>query len=140
MGNPSVNRSGIGIAAVVPPDAPRNGRDLAREYLILLAAAGELEGRQLARFVAAVTERLDAGEATHGDRWRSMGAHRLLAEVREEAADIGGWGVLADQALDREGDQAARQALAEAIEAGALACTAIDRALDSLRREADAAK
>jgi hypothetical protein len=44
--------------------------------------------------------RLAAGERAYGDRWTELGVERLLAELSEEAADLGAWSVLALQALE----------------------------------------
>lgn len=46
--------------------------------------------------------RLEAGERAYGHRWTEVGLPTLLAELLEEAADLGAWGVLALQALEAE--------------------------------------
>lgn len=44
--------------------------------------------------------RLAAGDHAYGDRWARRELAELLAELSEEAADLGAWGVLALQALE----------------------------------------
>lgn len=92
----------------------------------LLEAAGEHRDD----FIADAVARLRAGERTFGDRWTTLGLERLLAEVSEEAADIGGWGALAGEQLARENlDERDRDRvaalLATAIEAAVCAHAAI---------------
>lgn len=70
------------------------GRDLEREAELLAAAAPE------GGWAAHVRQRLALGEREYRDRWRERGALALVLEALEEAADLGGWGVLAQQALD----------------------------------------
>jgi hypothetical protein len=72
-------------------------RDLDREQRFLRDAA---RGRE--PFVEHATARLDVGEEPYGDSWAWIGIRRHLAELAEEAADLGSWAALADQALDRE--------------------------------------
>lgn len=46
--------------------------------------------------------RLAAGERAYGDdRWATVTLDELLGELSEEAADIGAWGALALEALER---------------------------------------
>jgi hypothetical protein len=79
--------------------------------------------------------RLDAGAADYGDRWVTTSIEKLISELAEEAADLGGWGVLALQALARsdlggqERDEIATNVLA-AIAFGARA----HREMTSARR------
>jgi hypothetical protein len=75
----------------------QNSRDLEREQRFLREAA---RGHQ--PFVDQATARLEAGEEPFGDSWAWIGIRRHLAELLEEAADVGSWAALADQALDRE--------------------------------------
>ncbi|MCW2951030.1 MAG: hypothetical protein JWQ48_200 [Conexibacter sp.] len=51
-------------------------------------------------FVAHARDRLEMGEALYGARWATAGIAQLLAELAEEAADLGAWSALALQALD----------------------------------------
>ncbi|WP_249021056.1 hypothetical protein [Conexibacter sp. S30A1] len=53
-------------------------------------------------FVEQALARLDAGQAEYGDSWAWIGVRRHVAELAEEAADLGAWSALADQALDHE--------------------------------------
>ena len=72
-------------------------RDLAREHRLLTDAA-----RGHAAFVTQAEQRLEAGDETFGDSWQWIGIHKHLTELLEEAADLGAWAALADQALDHE--------------------------------------
>jgi hypothetical protein len=72
-------------------------RDLDREQRFLHNAARGHEP-----FIEHATARLDVGEEPYGDSWAWIGIRRHLAELAEEAADLGSWAALADQALDRE--------------------------------------
>ena len=72
-------------------------RDLEREKRFLRDAA-----RGHDPFVQHALDRLEAGEEPFGDSWAWIGIRKHLAELAEEAADVGGWAALADQALDRE--------------------------------------
>jgi hypothetical protein len=72
-------------------------RDSFRERRFLAeAACGHLA------FVEQAAQRLDTGQATYGDSWQWIGVRRHLAELIEEACDLGAWAVLCDQALDQE--------------------------------------
>jgi len=51
-------------------------------------------------FAVQASERLERGEMLFGDGWRERGIAELVRELLEEAADIGAWGALADQAVD----------------------------------------
>jgi hypothetical protein len=73
-------------------------RDHDREWAFLASTGRGSDGA----FFRQATSRLDAGQDQYGDRWASVGVRRLLAEMLEEAADLGGWGALALQALDRD--------------------------------------
>jgi hypothetical protein len=84
----------------------RRRRDRDRE-LCWLANAEEIGHRidaaarnALPVWTAAATFRLEVGAAEYGDTWHERGALALVREAMEEAADLGGWAVLADQALD----------------------------------------
>jgi hypothetical protein len=72
-------------------------RDQAREQRFLRDAA-----RGHDPFSDHAAARLDAGEDTYGDSWVWVGIRRHLDELLEEAADLGSWAALAEQALDRE--------------------------------------
>jgi hypothetical protein len=72
-------------------------RDPGREQRFLRDAARHHE--PYAEHAAA---RLEAGEEPFGDSWAWIGIRRHLAELLEEAADVGAWATLAEQALDRE--------------------------------------
>ena len=74
-------------------------RDQQREQTFLRDAARGHEA-----FVQHATARLDAGEEPYGDSWAWIGIGRHVRELAEEAADLGAWAALADQALDREHD------------------------------------
>jgi hypothetical protein len=50
-------------------------------------------------FAVHAQERLRDGQRLYGDRWADESMATLLTELREEAADLGAWGVLALQAL-----------------------------------------
>lgn len=62
--------------------------------------AADFSGRTV--FADHALTRLAAGEREYGNQWRQLGARRLVAEMLEEAADLGGWGVLALQSIDPE--------------------------------------
>ena len=80
------------------------GRDSFRERRFLAeAACGH------AAFVTQALTRLDAGQAEYGDSWAWIGTRRLLAELTEEAADLGAWSALADQALDLDAGLSSEQ-------------------------------
>jgi hypothetical protein len=72
-----------------------SSRDQSRELAFLAAA-----GRGHEPFVTQVRARLEEGEPEFGDSWCWIGIRRHLAELLEEAADLGAWSALADQALD----------------------------------------
>lgn len=80
-----------------PFSHPSALRELERERLWLERA--ELHAGR-SGFAEHATARLAAGERTYGDRWARLGLVRLLAELGEEAADLGAWSVLALQALE----------------------------------------
>ncbi|PZS12462.1 MAG: hypothetical protein DLM64_04870 [Solirubrobacterales bacterium] len=67
-------------------------------------------------FAAHAERRLEAGERAYGHRWAQVGLPELLAELLEEAADLGAWGVLALQEL--EADATLRAADRDLIEVG----------------------
>jgi hypothetical protein len=94
-------------------------------------------------FAAHAEARLAAGVSAYGERWASLGLDRLLAELTEEAADLGGWGVLAFQALEHTPhlDAGERQSIADhvyaAIRAGAAAHQELTDACRGLAHRAD---
>jgi hypothetical protein len=75
-------------------------RDESREATWLARAEHEAG---CSGFAEHATSRLVAGAAAYADRWAELGLPRLLLELSEEAADLGSWGVLALQALERDG-------------------------------------
>jgi len=93
-------------------------------------------------FVEQATARLDAGEEIYGDAWIWIGLRRHLAELLEEAADLGSWAALASQALDREPDLSATDrervvaVLAAAARHGARAHALLTAAKSALGTEA----
>lgn len=104
-------------------------RDPAREQRWLEDAAGPSQ-----TFAPHARRRLDRGETDYGDRWTRTPLDRLLAELAEEAADLGAWSVLIAQALDAEGVPAdvrehVTAALRVAARAGGEAHAAVERAL-----------
>ena len=113
-------------------------RDPDRERAFLAEAA---RGHQ--PFVDHALARLDAGDELYGDSWVWIGMRRHLAELLEEAADLGAWAVLAHQALDHEPRLSAvdRQRVAGAVAAaarhGARAHAALTAAVTALGTTAD---
>ena len=113
-------------------------RDLDRERQFLTDAARGHEP-----FVRHATSRLDAGEELYGDSWAWIGVRKHLAELLEEAADLGSWAVLADQALDLDPGLSdvdrgrIRAALRLTARSGAQAHTALTGVLATLIVEAD---
>jgi hypothetical protein len=79
------------------PERTTPARQAAREHRFLTDAA-----RGHAPFVAQARARLEAGEEHYGDSWAWIGIRRHLTELLEEAADLGAWATLADQALDAD--------------------------------------
>lgn len=86
----------VGLPAVAG-STQMSRRDPQRETAFLTEAA-----RGHAPFVEQATARLDMGEEIYGDSWAWIGLRRHLAELLEEAADLGSWAALASQALDTE--------------------------------------
>ncbi|MGH3049136.1 MAG: hypothetical protein ACRDLK_03180, partial [Gaiellaceae bacterium] len=74
-------------------------RDEGRERL-WLARAERAAGAS--EFAGRAALRLALGDLAYGHRWAELGLDRLITEVAEEAADLGAWGVLALQALERD--------------------------------------
>lgn len=109
-------------------------RDLPCERAFLAAAA-----RGHHPFVAQAQARLEAGEELFGDSWCWIGIRRHLTELLEEAADVGSWAALADQALDVDPSlsdlhrEQIRAVLVLAARHGAQAHEALTRALRSLQ-------
>jgi hypothetical protein len=117
----------------------RRERDRAFELATLRRAAERspipAAGEPL--FVATVIERLEVGAREYGDGWSARPLTDLLAEVAEEAADIGGWAVLALQSLDGLGAQerdVVRACVLDAVEAGARAHAMVTLAIGELGR------
>jgi hypothetical protein len=108
-------------------------RDLTRERRLLTEAS---RGHQA--FINQAQERLEAGEELFGSSWAWIGVRKHIVELLEEAADIGSWSVLADQALDLDPNvtdvhrQQTRAVLAIAARRGAQAHEALTTALRSL--------
>lgn len=78
-----------------PEPKPLRNLDRERRFLIDIAPTSP-------EFVVAVQARLLAGEEQYGDSWAWIGIRRHLAELTEEAVDLAGWAVLAEQALDQQ--------------------------------------
>lgn len=74
-------------------------RDKRAERRWLLIA--ELHAGQ-SGFARHALARLAAGQLAYGDQWATRAPDELLRELTEEAADVGAWGVLALQALERD--------------------------------------
>lgn len=55
----------------------------------------------LRRYLRDVAERMQQGELEYGDESLGRSAAELLAEVREEMVDIGGWSSIAVSVIDR---------------------------------------
>ena len=72
-----------------------SARDLDREQRFLTDLARGHDG-----FVRHATARLAAGEDLYSDSWAWIGVRKHLGKLLEEAADLGSWAVLADQAAD----------------------------------------
>ncbi|MGN6867073.1 MAG: hypothetical protein ACTHMY_01590 [Solirubrobacteraceae bacterium] len=90
-------------------------------------------------FAEHALSRLAAGEEAYGDRWSVIGLDQLLGELREEAADLGSWGVLCLQAVELEeleGAGGAGESIATRVRAailfGAYAYVALGLAQDEL--------
>lgn len=122
-------QSPASMVASSPPAARDHGAE--RTWLI---AAERAAGA--GHFTTHALRRLDAGQAAYGDRWATLGLHRLVHELLEEAADLGAWGVLALEALERDAaslsDTQRRRLeglLHAAIVAGARAHRELERAL-----------
>jgi hypothetical protein len=79
--------------------AQQPARDIVREHKFLTQATGFAIP---ADFVEHCTRRLVQGEHEFGDRWTRIGLTGFVRELREEAADLGAWSALADQAVDLE--------------------------------------
>jgi hypothetical protein len=109
------------------------GRDSFRERRFLAeAACGHMP------YIEQALARLDAGQSTYGDSWCWIGIRRHLAELTEEAADLGSWSALADQALDgelalsAEQREQTRQALRRVAALGACAHRLLAEATEAL--------
>lgn len=88
-----------------------SGRDLDLERGFLIAAERRAGG-DAGGFTDRVLARLEHAEAQYGiDSFRTLGAAGLVNELREEALDLGGWGVLLVEVL--VGDQALPPARAQ---------------------------
>lgn len=115
-------------------------RDTRREREFLSTAA-----RGHAAFVEHAEARLARGEDEFGDSWAWIGLARHLRELREEAADLGAWSVLAEQALDLADDltdadrDRTRAVLRLAARRGAEAHEALSGALRALDARPSAA-
>jgi len=109
-------------------------RDRARERAFL-AAAARPHGPAGACWALCARGRLEAGQAAYGDRWATVGLSRLLEELAEEAADLGAWAALAEQALDFEDlDPSTAVEVHRALEAATRAGADAYAALLPLRR------
>ena len=73
--------------------------------------------------------RLDRGEHVFGDAWADRSPLELIAEAREEAADLAAWSLLALQRLgEGPGHEAAAAHLIDAINKAASAHYALETA------------
>lgn len=111
--------------------AQQPARDQGRE-VDFLERASSCGGTS--RFVDHARQRLARGERRFGDRWTRRTMEEFLDELAEEAADLGAWAVLADQALAfRSPDmpEMVREALVQIARAGADA----HRIVESVRRD-----
>lgn len=90
--------------------------DLAELRFLLAAAHGH--GRAGRRWATHAQCRLRDGQRDYGDTWATRPVAELLAELREEAADLGAWAALAAQRAPQ---------LARIAAAGAGAHAALDR-------------
>jgi hypothetical protein len=85
----------------VAPDQNSSER-LRRDPLaerVLLDRSQRLARLSAASWPQQVEERLEVGQGLYGDSWADRPLSELLAEISEEALDIGAWGCLAAQAL-----------------------------------------
>jgi hypothetical protein len=116
-----------------PSRNPSALRELERERLWLERA--ELHAGR-SGFAEHATTRLAAGERMYGNRWARLGLMRLVAELSEEAADLGAWSVLALQALDRaELPPGSRECAAARLHAAILCGAHAHHALSGASRE-----
>ena len=97
------------------PPRPARDREFERPFLSLSGSAS---------FAADVLDRVDRMDAVHGSRWAGFSLERMLAEIDEEALDLGGWPVLTAQSpklleLDDERIYDARLLLQEITKHGA---------------------
>jgi len=74
-------------------------RDPDRERCFLHRAAGLTRA-----WASHVRDRLDQGQHAHGDTWANRRLDEMLDEMHEDAADLGGWAVLAAHLLDARDD------------------------------------
>ncbi|MBA2707941.1 MAG: hypothetical protein H0U59_09080 [Gemmatimonadaceae bacterium] len=96
---------------------PQAVRDREWERQFLTYAGG-------AQYAADVLDRVDRLDAVHGSRWTTYSLERMLSEIDEEGADLGGWPMLTAQhpeLLDLDDDrlQWARLLLTEIARHGA---------------------
>jgi hypothetical protein len=94
-------------------------------------------------FAAHALCRLAAGDELYGNRSAQLDLSRLIGELSERAADLGAWGAVSLQALDREieegpGRQLIESALHASISMGALAYQALMLARNHLPQEGGA--
>jgi len=109
-------------------------RNRGRERRLLLSAERDAGP---SGFAAHALRRLELGEVLYADRWAGEGIERLLEELLEEAADLGGWACLALAALEADPPPVARRrdvvaSVAYAIGDGARAHARIAAALAAL--------
>lgn len=76
------------------------GRDQAFEQVWLEVA--EREAGVDSGWRARVRARLQWAQGKHGDAWKRRRLSAMLVEIREEAWDIPGWGVLAAQLINAD--------------------------------------
>lgn len=93
-----------------------------------------------AAFIEQALARLEAGQAEFGDSWAWIGVRRHVAELTEEASDLGAWAVLCDQALDLDAGLSSeqrehlRQTLRRVAALGAAAHRLLSEASEQLER------
>lgn len=93
-----------------------SSRDVAREQVWLRSAE---QSAGASGFADHALRRLEAGDHLYGDRWVRIGLDALIDELLAEAADLGSWGVLALEAVERvQGvDEADRELIVAAVQA-----------------------
>lgn len=97
-------------------------RDRSRERAILARAERHAGVPADLGYATAVGERLERYGREHGDSFADRPLVELLAEIAEEALDVGGWSLLALTVLEMEAlPPATRERLIATLEAAILA-------------------